>query len=99
MAGQRRCYDGLAFPAERRAARFAVIGTIAASLGTASCGGAGAGASRLVTGSRPVHSALERALARWKGTDAAICFPTGFAANLGALSVLGGPGVLSLIHI
>jgi 8-amino-7-oxononanoate synthase len=55
--------------------------------------GAGAGASRLVTGSRPVHTELERALAEWKGTDAAILFPTGFAANLGALSVLGGPGV------
>jgi len=55
--------------------------------------GAGAGASRLVTGSRPVHTELERALAAWKGTAAAVCFPTGFAANLGALSVLGGPGV------
>jgi 8-amino-7-oxononanoate synthase len=55
--------------------------------------GAGAGASRLVTGSRPVHTELELALAAWKGTDAAVCFPTGFAANLGALSVLGGPSV------
>jgi len=55
--------------------------------------GAGAGASRLVTGSRPVHTELEHALAEWKGTDAAVCFPTGFAANLGALSVLGGPDV------
>jgi 8-amino-7-oxononanoate synthase len=55
--------------------------------------GAGAGASRLVTGSRPVHTELERVLAEWKQTDAAICFPTGFAANLGALSVLGGPEV------
>jgi 8-amino-7-oxononanoate synthase len=55
--------------------------------------GTGAGASRLVTGSRPVHDALERALADWKGTEAAVCFPTGFAANLGALSVLGGPDV------
>jgi 8-amino-7-oxononanoate synthase len=55
--------------------------------------GAGAGASRLVTGSRPVHTELEQALATWKGTEAAVCFPTGFAANLGALSVLGGPGV------
>jgi 8-amino-7-oxononanoate synthase len=55
--------------------------------------GSGAGASRLVTGSRPVHTQLERALAEWKGADAAICFPTGFAANLGALSVLGGPEV------
>ena len=55
--------------------------------------GTGAGASRLVTGSRPVHTELEVALAEWKETDAAICFPTGFAANLGALSVLGGPEV------
>jgi 8-amino-7-oxononanoate synthase len=55
--------------------------------------GAGAGASRLVTGSRPVHADLERALADWKGAESAICFPTGFAANLGLLSVLGGPGV------
>ena len=55
--------------------------------------GTGAGASRLVTGSRPVHAELEDALAQWKGTEAAICFPTGFAANLGVLSVLGGPGV------
>jgi 8-amino-7-oxononanoate synthase len=55
--------------------------------------GTGAGASRLVTGSRPVHAELEEELAQWKGTEAAVCFPTGFAANLGVLSVLGGPGV------
>lgn len=54
--------------------------------------GAGAGASRLITGSRPVHRELEDALARWRQTEAAVCFPTGFAANLGVLSVLGGPG-------
>jgi 8-amino-7-oxononanoate synthase len=55
--------------------------------------GTGSGASRLVTGSRPVHAELERELADWKGTEAAVCFPTGFAANLGVLSVLGGPDV------
>ena len=55
--------------------------------------GTGAGASRLVTGSRPVHAELEDELARWKGTEAAVCFPTGFAANLGVLSVLGAPDV------
>ncbi len=55
--------------------------------------GAGSGASRLVTGTRPIHGELERALAEWKGTEAAVCFPTGFAANLGVLSTLGGPGV------
>jgi 8-amino-7-oxononanoate synthase len=57
--------------------------------------GAGSGASRLVTGSRPVHHELERALAEHAGTAAAVCFPTGFAANLGVLGALaaaGGPG-------
>jgi 8-amino-7-oxononanoate synthase len=55
--------------------------------------GTGSGASRLVTGSRPIHDELEHALAEWKGMEAAVCFPTGFAANLGVLCTLGGPGV------
>jgi len=54
--------------------------------------GAGSGASRLVTGSRPVHHRLEAALAGWKGTEAAVVFPTGFAANLSVLSVFAGGG-------
>jgi 8-amino-7-oxononanoate synthase len=56
--------------------------------------GAGSGASRLVTGARPVHAELEQELAAWKGTDAALLFPTGFAANLGVLSTLAGPGLV-----
>jgi 8-amino-7-oxononanoate synthase len=55
--------------------------------------GAGAGASRLVTGSRPCHDELEDALASWKGTDRAVVFPTGFAANLGVLGAFGDSGV------
>ncbi len=55
--------------------------------------GTGAGASRLVVGSRPVHDDLEAALADWKGTEAAVLFPTGFAANTGLLAVLAEPGV------
>jgi 8-amino-7-oxononanoate synthase len=55
--------------------------------------GAGAGASRLVTGNRPVHEELERELAAWKGTERAVLFPTGFAANLGVLTTLGTEGV------
>jgi 8-amino-7-oxononanoate synthase len=51
--------------------------------------GAGSGAARLIVGSRPVHSELERAVADWKETERAILFPTGFAANLGVLSVFG----------
>jgi 7-keto-8-aminopelargonate synthetase-like enzyme len=55
--------------------------------------GTGAGASRLVVGSRPVHDALEERLTRWRATEAAVLFPTGYAANTGLLAVLGGPGV------
>ncbi|HEY5096926.1 MAG TPA: 8-amino-7-oxononanoate synthase [Acidimicrobiales bacterium] len=54
--------------------------------------GSGSGASRLVTGSRPVHAELEAALASWKECDRAVVFPTGFAANLSVLSVFGGQG-------
>jgi 8-amino-7-oxononanoate synthase len=55
--------------------------------------GAGAGAARLVVGSRPVHTELEADLAAWKGCDAALLFPTGFAANLGVLATFGGRDV------
>ncbi|HVC66795.1 MAG TPA: 8-amino-7-oxononanoate synthase [Acidimicrobiales bacterium] len=56
--------------------------------------GAGSGASRLVTGSRPVHHELEAALADWKGTGAAVVTPTGFAANLSVLSVFAADGAV-----
>jgi 8-amino-7-oxononanoate synthase len=54
--------------------------------------GTGSGAARLIVGSRPGHSELEAALADWRGTDAAVLFPTGFAANLGVLSTFGTVG-------
>ena len=54
--------------------------------------GAGAGASRLIVGHRPVHQELEAALAAWKGTGSALVFPTGFAANVGVLGALVGAG-------
>ena len=66
---------------------------IAASATALERWGTGSGASRLVTGSRPVHAELELALANWKEAEGAVIFPTGFAANLGVLSVLGGPDV------
>ncbi|MGQ0617611.1 MAG: aminotransferase class I/II-fold pyridoxal phosphate-dependent enzyme [Acidimicrobiia bacterium] len=56
--------------------------------------GTGAGASRLICGDRPPHRALEAALARWKDQEAALVFPTGFAANLGVLSTFATAGVL-----
>jgi 8-amino-7-oxononanoate synthase len=56
--------------------------------------GTGSGSARLIAGSRPVHHELETTLAAWKGADAAVLFPTGFAANLGVLTTFGGPSVL-----
>ncbi|MFT7607817.1 MAG: 8-amino-7-oxononanoate synthase [Candidatus Aldehydirespiratoraceae bacterium] len=56
--------------------------------------GAGATASRLVVGSRPVHDELEAELSSWKDTEAALIFPTGFATNIGLLATLGGPDCL-----
>jgi 8-amino-7-oxononanoate synthase len=55
--------------------------------------GAGSGSARLIVGARPIHAELEGALAAWKGTEAAVLFPTGFAANLGVLTTLAGAGV------
>jgi 8-amino-7-oxononanoate synthase len=51
--------------------------------------GTGSGASRLVTGSRPVHHQLEEELASWKKQQRSTLFPTGFAANLGVLTTFG----------
>jgi 8-amino-7-oxononanoate synthase len=54
--------------------------------------GTGSGAARLVVGSRPIHDRLEAELADWKQSEAAVVFPTGFAANLGVLTTFGRPG-------
>jgi 8-amino-7-oxononanoate synthase len=53
--------------------------------------GTGSAASRLVTGTRPIHHQLEVALATWQQTERAVLFPTGYAANLGVLQVFAAP--------
>ena len=53
--------------------------------------GAGSGASRLVCGGLEPHRRLEEMLAAFKGTEAAIAFPSGFAVALGTLPALLGP--------
>ncbi len=50
--------------------------------------GVGAGASRLISGTQSPHVRLEEALARWKGTEAALCFSSGYAAAIGTLPAL-----------
>lgn len=54
----------------------------------------GAGASRLVSGDRPVHARLEAAAAELVGQPASLVFTSGYAANVGALAALAGPGDL-----
>jgi glycine C-acetyltransferase/8-amino-7-oxononanoate synthase len=56
--------------------------------------GVGAGASRLVSGTLPPHVELEAALARFKGTEAALVFGSGYLANLGLIPSLIGSGGL-----
>lgn len=56
--------------------------------------GAGAGASRLVSGSLPIHEELEQALAAWVGTDAALVHSTGYHANLSAVTALSDTDTL-----
>lgn len=58
--------------------------------------GVGATASRLITGSHPVHEALEQDLATSRGTEAALVFSSGYAANVGSLSALAKRGDLVL---
>jgi 8-amino-7-oxononanoate synthase len=52
--------------------------------------GCGAGASPLVSGYHPPLRALERDLAAWQQTEAALVFPSGFAGNLAVVSALAG---------
>jgi len=80
-------YLGLTHHPKVKAAAIAAIGRH----------GAGAGASRLVTGNHPLHAELEERLARFKGTEAACVFGSGFLANIGIVPALIGPDDLLLL--
>jgi 8-amino-7-oxononanoate synthase len=54
--------------------------------------GTGSGGSRLVSGSSDLHCELEDHLARFKNTEAAILFSSGYLANIGTISSLVGEG-------
>jgi 8-amino-7-oxononanoate synthase len=56
----------------------------------------GTGASRLLGGTREPHQQLEAALARWLGAEAVLLFSSGYAANVGVVSALAGPGEVVL---
>jgi 8-amino-7-oxononanoate synthase len=56
--------------------------------------GAGATGSRLVTGTTALHRALDRGLAEFCGFADGLVFSSGYAANLGVVAALSGPGAL-----
>jgi len=75
-------YLGLAtHPAVRAAARHAIERY-----------GCGTGASRLISGHLDLHAAVEAKLAAFKGTEAALLFPSGYQANVGTITALVGRG-------
>src|SRR5262249_32060820 len=74
--------DYLALAADERLAR--------APAAAARRYGCGAGASALVSGYSPPLRSLERALADWEGTEAALVCSSGYAANLVLVSSLAG---------
>ncbi len=54
--------------------------------------GAGAGASRLVSGTMRIHRRLEERLAEFKGSERALLFGSGYLANVGTIQALARPG-------
>lgn len=52
--------------------------------------GTGSGGARLTTGTYPLFDQLEQELARFKETEAALVFNTGYMANLGVIGAMAG---------
>ncbi len=64
----------------------------AAAAHAADVHGAGAGSSRMIAGTLPIHDRLEQAFAAWLGAEAALVFPSGYQANVALLQGLGRRG-------
>lgn len=56
--------------------------------------GASASASRLITGTMDAHEEAEQRFAEFVGAEASVLFSTGYAANVGTIPALVGPGDL-----
>jgi 8-amino-7-oxononanoate synthase len=74
-------YLGLASDPRVAAAAIAALGEDAT----------GAAAARLISGNHPAHETLERDIARFKQTDAALLFGSGYLANTSVIPALAGP--------
>ena len=69
----------------------------AAAIAAVETHGAGAGASRLVTGDHPIFGAPEARLAALKGAEAACVFGSGYLANAGIIPTFVGEGDVVLV--
>jgi 8-amino-7-oxononanoate synthase len=67
---------------------------VAGAVAAARSYGAGAGASRLVSGTLSIHTELEREIAAFAGFPAALAFSTGYHANLSVVQALADPDTL-----
>jgi 8-amino-7-oxononanoate synthase len=67
---------------------------IAAAIEAIQSWGAGSTGSRLVTGTTQCHVDLENALSDFLEASACLAFSSGYAANLGVITALGGPDTL-----
>ena len=65
---------------------------VEAACAGARAGGAGSGASALISGHCAAHERLEAELARFVGAQRALLFSTGYMANLGIVPALAGRG-------
>ena len=69
---------------------------IAAAVEATRAFGTGASGSRLISGNSERYTSLETNLAETKGTEAALVFSSGYAANTSVIPVLAGEGDLIL---
>jgi 8-amino-7-oxononanoate synthase len=61
-----------------------------AAIDALATGSTGAAAARLISGTQAAHVELEREIARFKGAESALLFPSGYAANVGTIQAIAG---------
>jgi glycine C-acetyltransferase len=69
---------------------------IKAAINAAKQYGAGSGSVRPIAGTMKIHFDVEEAVARFKHTEAALIYQTGFAANAGLIPQLVGEGDIAI---
>lgn len=93
MAKRAASESGIAVLCDARSNDYLGLGALPVSRGTTSgTVSAGAGASRLISGTTERHLLLEHELAEWLETEAALTFSSAYAANTGVISALAQKG-------